>query len=224
MTSDTERIDGLLRRTVLKASAVAATTLGLSASATADEHEPDAHDDEHEDDEHETDADGAADEEPAVDEPDGFEVDVIAEHAPFPDELAATFELTFAGDDADAETADATDDPVADGDTDGAVDDAVVVDLEDASTVIVAEVTWTEGGTSGWHRHPGVSIVNMVEGEVEVTWEHDCIPRTYAAGESFFDPGEVHTADSDGGAAAYVTFLGIPDGEPATEWVEPVEC
>lgn len=223
MTSDTERIDGVLRRTVLKASAVAAGTLGLSASATASEHENDT-DDEHEDDEHETDTDEAAPEEPAVDEPDGFEVDVIAEHAPFPDELAATFELTFAGDDADTETADTTDDAVADGDTDDAVDDAIVVDLDDASTVIVAEVTWTEGGTSGWHRHPGVAIVNMVEGEVEVTWEHDCVPRTYAAGESFFDPGEVHTAASDGGAAAYVTFLGIPDGEPATEWVEPVEC
>lgn len=218
MTSDTERMNGVLRRTVLKASAVAAGTLGLSTSATASEHEND---------EHETDADeGApeepAPEEPAVDEPDGFEVDVIAEHAPFTDELAATFELTFAGDDHDADAE--TDDAVADGDTDDAVDDAIVVDLDDASTVIVAEVTWTEGGTSGWHRHPGVSIVNMVEGEVEVTWEHDCVPRTYAAGESFFDPGEVHTADSDGGAAAYVTFLGIPDGEPATEWVEPVEC
>jgi hypothetical protein len=37
----------------------------------------------------------------------------------------------------------------------------------------------------------------------------------------------VHVADNlsdDVCARAYVVFLGIPEGEPATVWVEPVEC
>lgn len=149
-----------------------------------------------------------------VDEPDGFEVEILAEHAPFTDDVAATFDLTLADD---------YDDEVDDGETNDS-EDSIAVELDDASTVLVGEVNWEAGGTSGWHRHPGVVIVNVVDGEVEVTWEHDCVPRTYTAGDSFFDPGEVHIADSEDGASAYATFLGIPDGEPATEWVEPVEC
>lgn len=140
-----------------------------------------------------------------VDEPEGFTVDVVAPHAPFSDELASQFRLKFA-----------------EGGT-----GTIVNNLDDTSTIIVAEVSWDPEGTSGWHRHPGVAIVNIVEGDLEVTWKQDCEPRTYTAGESFFDPGDIHNAinlsDSEG-AFAYVTFVGIPDGEPATEWVEPVDC
>ena len=185
MTSDNESIDDVLRRTVLKASAAAAGALALSGTTAAEEHdEKDDHDDEVE-----------------VDEPDGFDVEILQEHASFTDDVAATFEVTY--DDAD---------------------EPIVVDLDDASTVILAEATWEEGAESGWHRHPGMSIVRMIEGEIEHTMEDDCVPRTYSAGDAWIDPGHVHKADSEGGALAHVTFLGIPDGEPATEWVEPVEC
>ena len=186
MTPTTEATESVLRRTVLKASAVAAGVVATSVPATASDHE-----------------DEAEDEEADVDEPDGFEVEVIAEHAPFADDVAATFEITYQ-DDADGEPID--------------------VELDDASTAILAEATWEEGARSGWHRHPGMSIVQMVEGEIEHVMEDDCVPRTYSAGDAWIDTGHVHRADSEDGAFAYVTFLGIPDGEPATEWVEPVEC
>lgn len=140
-----------------------------------------------------------------VDEPDGFDVGILGAHAPFVDDVAAQFRLKF------AEEGRGT----------------IVNNLRDASTLIVAEVEWEPEGSSGWHFHPGVALVNIVEGELEVTWERDCVPRTYEAGEAFFDPGEVHTADNvsdEEGALAYVIFLGIPDGEPATIWVEPPDC
>lgn len=146
-----------------------------------------------------------------VDEPEGFEVEILAEHAPFPDEVSATSALTFTG---------------TGGDDDGPPIGAHF-HLDDESTMVVGEVTWKPGGTSGWHRHPGVVFVTMLEGEIEVTWERDCVPRTYSAGEGFFDPGVVHNADNvseDENARAYAVFFGIPDGEPATIWVEPVEC
>lgn len=184
-TIEAEPIPDLSRRTILKAGAVTASALAASAPAVADD---------------------AA--ETAVDEPDGFKVELLAEHAPFTDGLAASFDLTLA-DEGGGETDDG---------------DPIAVEVKDASTVLVGEVHWEPGGTSGWHRHPGVVIVNVVEGEIDVTWAHDCVTRTYAVGESFFDPGEVHIADSADGATGYATFLGIPDGEPATEWVEPVEC
>lgn len=136
-----------------------------------------------------------------VDSPDGFGVDVLASHATFVDDVAAKFRLSY--------------------DDDGRTR---VVNLTDASTVVAAEATWQENSTSGWHLHPGPYVVNMVEGEIEVTHEHDCTPRVYSAGDAWLGTGDIHVATSDGGARAYVTFLGIPDGEPATEWVEPVEC
>lgn len=195
MTNETTANGGLLRRTVLKASAVAVGTIGMVGSAAADSHGADGGGTDG------TEDDGAD----AVDEPDGFEVEILAPHAPFPDDVAAELSLEFA-------------------DSEG---DPIVVEMDDASTLVVAEVTWTPGGTSGWHRHPGPVLVNVVEGELELVWERDCVPRTYAAGESFLDPGEVHNATNASDtecARAYAMFLGIPDGEPATVWVPPVEC
>ena len=197
--NDKERtLDSSLRRTVLKAGAVAAGTLGVVGSTAATDH-----DHEDEDDDYDNDNDDVG-----LDEPEGFEVEILAGHAPFTDDVAAMFTLDFAGVDEE------------EGVTIGS-------HLDDASTLIVAEVTLEPGGTSGWHFHPGAALVNIVEGEFEVTWEHDCITRTYTEGEAFLDPGEVHIADNasdDEGARAYVIFLGVPDGEPATEWVEPVDC
>lgn len=212
MTDETEPITGVLRRTVLKASAVAVGTLGTIGPTAADGHggtEGDSGDDGGGVDESgpdESEPDDGDSEDEAVDEPDGFEVEILAPHAPFPDDVAAEFSLEFA---------------------DGHEGDPIVVDLDDASTLVVAEVTWTPGGTSGWHRHPGPVLVNVVEGELELVWERSCLPRTYAAGESFLDPGEVHTATNTSDAEcarAYALFLGIPDGEPATVWVPPVDC
>lgn len=209
MTPKNESIDSIFRRTVLKASAGTAGMFALSTTASGDEHDDEGDN-----------GDGEND----LDQPDGFEVDILAEHAPFSDDLATTFDLTLANESTDNGDEDGTDDDEHD---DGAMDDdadSIAVELDDASTVLFGEVNWEPDGTSGWHRHPGVVIVNVVEGEVEVTWEHDCVPRTYVAGESFFDPGEIHIADSGDGARAFAAFLGIPDGEPATEWVEPVDC
>lgn len=140
-----------------------------------------------------------------IDEPEGFSIEVLSPHGPFSDEVSVEILLNFKGNGGEP----------------------IERNLDDASTVIFAEVNWEPGGSSGWHRHPGLAIVTIVEGEVESTWKRDCTPRTYAAGESFLDYGDIHIAknlsDTEG-ARAYVTFLGVPDGEPATIWVEPVEC
>lgn len=204
MTTETEPTDGIFRRTVLKATAVATGAFALSGTAAGHDDYDDEKDNDDDDDYDDNDDD--------LDEPDGFEVEILGAHAPFTDDVAATFTLDFADEDDDD-------------DDDGGV--TIGAHLDDASTFIVAEVTWEPGGTSGWHRHPGVAIVNILEGDLEVTWEHDCVARTYSEGEAFFDPGEVHIADNvsdDDEARAYVIFLGVPDGEPATEWVEPVDC
>ncbi len=135
----------------------------------------------------------------------GFGAEVLAAHASFPDDVAAQFRLKYDR-----------------GPT-------IVSNLpRDASTMVVAKVTWPPGASSGWHTHPGPVLVSMVEGSVELTNARDCVIHTYSAGEAFLDPGQgnVHIATNVGetDAVAYATFLGVPDGAPATEWVEPADC
>lgn len=195
MTDDKRRTDGLRinRRSAIKSGSAALGLLGVTGAGSAM------------DDENHTENDGGAEqEEDGVDSPEGFEVEVLAPHATFPDETAAMFSTT--------------------------VDDATLdSNLPcDASTLVVARATFEPGGRSGWHQHPGVGLVNVTEGEIEIQDAHDCETRTYAAGEAFLDPARhVHHAtnvsDTDP-AVVYIAFLGVPDGEPATEFVEPEDC
>lgn len=189
MSNETSRNDSILRRTVLKASAVAAGAIGMATPTSA-----------------RTRGDEAETE--AVDSPEGFSVEILAGHANFPDDVAAKFRTKY--DEGDMGT--------------------IVSNLpQDASNVVFAKVTWAPGGTSGWHTHPGPVIVNVAEGELELINERDCVARTYTAGEAFIDPGQgnIHIASNSSEtdqALAYATFLGVPDGKPATVWTEPVDC
>lgn len=192
-----ETLYSVSRRSIMKAAGVVAMTGGVvTGTAAAAEHE----DTDDIDDAYGDPADGE------VDEPDGFSAEVLAPHAPFRDELAAEFTLEFAEE------------------HEG---DPIVVDMDDASTVVFLELNWEPGGSIGWHRHPGSAVVNVVKGELDVIWERDCVTRRYAAGDSLFDFGGVHNATNASETEcvlAYGVFLGVPEGEPVTEWVEPVDC
>lgn len=138
-----------------------------------------------------------------IDQPEGYSTEVVAAPANFPDQTAAMFSATY------EETS---------------VDSNLPCD---ASNLIVVRARWEPGGNTGWHLHPGVALVNVTEGEIEIV-DEDCSNRTYGAGEAFLDPGNhahsgINTSDSEP-AEAYVTFLGIPEGSPATQWVEPRDC
>lgn len=153
------------------------------------------------------DVDGEPGDDRDADTPVGFHVDLLAGHATFPDEVAARFRMRY--DDGDG---------------------AILSNLpRDASTTVFARVRFDPEGTSGWHTHPGPVIVNIVEGQLEIINERDCIARTYSAGEAFIDPGQgnVHIATNPSQidrTVAYATFLGVPDGAPATVMVPPVNC
>jgi PhzF family phenazine biosynthesis protein len=77
------------------------------------------------------------------------------------------------------------------------------------------------------------SAVTVVDGHLrraEVRGDGNVRPKVVVdAGEAFVDPGQgnVHIASNPSttaDAVAYATFLGVPDGEPATVWVAPVDC
>lgn len=194
-----ETLYGVSRRTIMKAAGVVAMSGGaLTSTAAAAEHEDDDNGDI--DDEYGDPDDGE------VDEPDGFSAEVLSPHAPFPDDVAAELTLEFADD------------------HEG---DPIVADMDDASTVVFLELNWEPGGSVGWHRHPGSAIVSVVEGELDLVWERDCVTRTYTSGDSFIDFGGIHNATNTSEtecALAYGVFLDVPEGAPVTEWVEPRDC
>jgi hypothetical protein len=103
-----------------------------------------------------------------------------------------------------------------------------VVHVRDLSDVVVAKLTIAEGGSAGWHRHPGSAIINVVSGTFGIIEETDCVLRTYGAGEVAFHRGQgiidVGFNAGMGDVVAYVTFVGVPAGQPPTIGVPPEEA
>lgn len=65
---------------------------------------------------------------------------------------------------------------------------------------------WSPGGTTGWHSHPGHSLIVVTEGVI-TAYEGDdpsCEPHVYQAGEGFVDPGgdHVHVLRNEGSVVA----------------------
>lgn len=99
--------------------------------------------------------------------------------------------------------------------------------VNDGSNIHIVSLAFPpeeNGQISGvdWHTHPGPVLVGVAEGELTLTWETDCEPRTYEAGEAFVDLGEeLHIAENltDEETVVYITAIGIPDGDPVTDVV-----
>ena len=59
------------------------------------------------------------------------------------------------------------------------------------------------GGSSGWHTHPGPSLVTVTAGEITVYDDAVCAPRRLTAGETFVDYGnDAHLIRNESQASA----------------------
>ena len=75
-----------------------------------------------------------------------------------------------------------------------------------SSDVYVQGNTWAPGGSTGWHTHPGHSLIIVTAGAV-TAYEGDdrsCRPRVYTVGMGFVDPGggHVHNLRNEGAEEA----------------------
>lgn len=63
------------------------------------------------------------------------------------------------------------------------------------SDVYVQSNVWAPGGTTGWHTHPGHSLIIVTAGTVTAYDgdDPDCSPHVYTPGMGFVDPGGEHT-------------------------------
>ena len=74
------------------------------------------------------------------------------------------------------------------------------------SDVYVQSNVWAPGGSTGWHSHPGDSLIIVTAGTVTDYEGHDpdCKPHVYKAGTGFVDPGggHVHILRNEGDVEA----------------------
>ena len=74
------------------------------------------------------------------------------------------------------------------------------------SDLYVQNNTWVPGGTTGWHTHPGHSLIIVTAGKVTVYEGHDptCTPKVYEQGMGFVDEGgeHVHVIRNEGAVEA----------------------
>lgn len=74
------------------------------------------------------------------------------------------------------------------------------------SDVYVQSNVWAVGGHTGWHTHPGHSLIIVTAGSLAVYESDDptCTPRVYTVGMGFVDPGggHVHFIRNEGSVEA----------------------
>jgi uncharacterized cupin superfamily protein len=80
-----------------------------------------------------------------------------------------------------------------------------------SSDVYVQSNVWQPGGSTGWHTHPGHSLIIVTEGAVTAYEgdDRDCQPTVYTPGMGFVDPGgdHVHNLRNEGTVVAKTTAI-----------------
>lgn len=100
---------------------------------------------------------------------------------------------------------------------------------KDVSDVYNVRNTITPGGYSGWHTHPGPSLITVTAGQITV-YEGDglCQPRAYSAGDGSIDlgSGHLHNIRNEGSvnAVTVVTQIVPHDAPRRIDAPEPNNC
>jgi hypothetical protein len=92
-----------------------------------------------------------------------------------------------------------------------------------ASDVYVQSNVWQPGGSTGWHTHPGHSLIIVTEGTVTGYDAHDpdCKPHVYAQGTGFVDAGgdHVHILRNEGDIVAKTIAVQLIPAT-AARWID----
>jgi quercetin dioxygenase-like cupin family protein len=99
-----------------------------------------------------------------------------------------------------------------------------------SSDLYVQTNTWAPGGSTGWHSHPGHSLITVTAGTLTAYEgdDPDCKPHTYTVGMGFVDPGgaHVHIVRNEGDVPAQTIAVQlIPAGQPRRiDAADPGNC
>ena len=102
----------------------------------------------------------------------------------------------------------------------------VDIDTKGDSDLYVVSNVIAPGGHTGWHTHPGPSLITVKSGTI-TAYEGDdpsCSPTVYTAGQGFVDPGDghVHILRNEGTTdLVTITVQILPAGAPRRIDVSP---
>jgi uncharacterized cupin superfamily protein len=98
------------------------------------------------------------------------------------------------------------------------------------SDVYVQSNFWAPGGSTGWHSHPGDSLIIVTAGAVTDYEGHDpdCKPHVYKTGMGFVDPGgdHVHILRNEGAVEAQTIAVQLipADASRRIDVADPGNC
>ena len=101
------------------------------------------------------------------------------------------------------------------------------LNIRPGKNTIVAEFTFGPHTSTGWHSHPGKTLVTVQQGTFTV-YHDNCHPHVYEAGDAFVElPSSVHVGRNETGGTVKlgVVFTNVPiGGSPRIDHPQPAGC
>jgi quercetin dioxygenase-like cupin family protein len=95
------------------------------------------------------------------------------------------------------------------------------------TNTIVAQFTFGPNSSTGWHTHPGKTLVTVQSGTFTV-YHDNCQEHTYGPGDAFVElPSSVHVGrnETSGTVQLGVVFFDVPiGGSPRIDQPQPAGC
>jgi quercetin dioxygenase-like cupin family protein len=103
-------------------------------------------------------------------------------------------------------------------------DFTAILVTEGASNIIQQEVKFSPGGTTGWHKHPGIVLLTLAADSGPVDWYAATCGRTvYNAGVSWTEGTKLHDVVNHGSTDVHflVTYIVAKDVNKRTDEAAP---
>ena len=96
------------------------------------------------------------------------------------------------------------------------------------TNTVVASFTFGPNSSTGWHTHPGRTLVTVKSGTFTVYHADDCKPQVYEPGDAFVElPTTVHIGRNETATPVElgVVFFKVPiGGSPRIDQPQPEDC
>ena len=96
------------------------------------------------------------------------------------------------------------------------------------TNTVVADFTIGPNSSTGWHTHPGKTLVTVKSGTFTVYHARECEPRVYQPGDAFVERSStVHVGRNETGSVVElgVVFFRVPiGGSPRIDQPQPEDC
>jgi hypothetical protein len=88
------------------------------------------------------------------------------------------------------------------------------VETEGAANFLVLDAKYAQGGTTGWHSHPGILLLSLAADSGPIDWyDANCVKHVYNAGDSWTEGTSLHDVvfPTAQGAHFVITYI-LPKG------------